>query len=123
VALAKALYSASVFDRETMGYFLALQEIKFGPRKTTKPPVDRLSSTHQAQLASEKALTTIELDGRILSPMLSVPLTYQRMHLTALKCTVVGECKYWHTLFIAYEMSGLVKVRYCNAVTPKNSKL
>jgi hypothetical protein len=30
---------------------------------------------------------------------------------------VVGTCKYWHTLFIENAISGLVKVRYCNAPT------
>jgi hypothetical protein len=46
VALATDLYSASVLDLQTVACFLALQEIRFGPKKTAKPPVDRLSSTH-----------------------------------------------------------------------------
>jgi hypothetical protein len=44
VVLATALYSASVLDRDTVACFLALQEIRFGPKNTAKPPVDFLSS-------------------------------------------------------------------------------
>jgi hypothetical protein len=46
-----------VLERETVFYFLAHHEIKFGPKNTAKPPVDFLSSEQPAQLASEKALT------------------------------------------------------------------
>ena len=45
VAFAKALYSASVEDLETVGCFLAVQEIKLSTRNTAKPPVDLLSFT------------------------------------------------------------------------------
>jgi hypothetical protein len=44
VALAMALYSASVLERDIVAYFLALQEIRLGPKKIAKPPVERLSS-------------------------------------------------------------------------------
>jgi hypothetical protein len=44
VALATDLYSAAVEDLDTVACFLALQEIKFVPRNTAKPPVDLLSS-------------------------------------------------------------------------------
>jgi hypothetical protein len=32
MAFANALYSASVLDRDTMGYFLKLQDTRFVPR-------------------------------------------------------------------------------------------
>jgi hypothetical protein len=57
------LYLAYVLDLETVAYFLALQEIKFGPINIAKPPVERLSSKHPAQSASEKALKSVEVEG------------------------------------------------------------
>jgi len=48
VALARALYSASVLDLDTVACFLALHEIRLEPRKIAKPPVDFLSSEHPA---------------------------------------------------------------------------
>jgi hypothetical protein len=77
VALANALYSASVLDRETVACFLAIQEIRLLPRKTAKPPVDRRSSTHPAQSASENALTSVEfkLDGTAHIPQNSLDST------------------------------------------------
>jgi len=48
VAFAKALYSASVLDLETVACFLALHEIRLDPKNTAKPPVDLLSSGHPA---------------------------------------------------------------------------
>jgi hypothetical protein len=44
VAFATALYSAFVLDLETVACFFAHHEIRFGPKKTAKPPVDLLSS-------------------------------------------------------------------------------
>jgi hypothetical protein len=60
ITLAMALYFAYVLDRETIGCFLALQETILEPRNTTKPPVDRRSSTRTAQSASKDPLTNIE---------------------------------------------------------------
>jgi hypothetical protein len=39
VAFARDLYSASVLDLDTVAYFLALQETKFGPTNIAKNPV------------------------------------------------------------------------------------
>ena len=54
MAFAKTLYYASVLEHETVAYFLALQETKFGPMKIANPLVERLSSGQPAQSASEK---------------------------------------------------------------------
>ena len=117
VAFAKALYYASVEDLETVGCFLAVQEIKLSPRNTAKPPVDLLSSTQPAQSALENALTSVDLDLRILSPRFTVPRTYLRILFMVLQCTVVGVCKNWHTLFTAKAISGRVNVKYWRAPT------
>jgi hypothetical protein len=68
VALAIALYSASVLDLETVGCLRALQEMRLLPIKIANPPVDRLSSTSLAQSASEKPLTRVERDLDIFTP-------------------------------------------------------
>ena len=44
---AKALYSASVLDLDTVGCFFELQEMRFGPTNMAKPLVDRRSSGQQ----------------------------------------------------------------------------
>jgi hypothetical protein len=113
----KALYSASVLDLETVGCFLALHEIKFGPTKTANPLVERRSSTSPAQSASLKILTPVSLDLRIRSHVSSVPLTYRNIRLTASQCKSVGCDKNWHTLFTAKDKSGRVSVKYCNPPT------
>jgi hypothetical protein len=76
VAFARDLYSAYVLDLDTVACFLALQEIKLGPKYTANPPIDLLSSTQPAQLASEKALTNVEDDFLKVNPRFAVPLTY-----------------------------------------------
>jgi hypothetical protein len=62
VALASALYSTYVLDLETVGCFLELHEIRFGPTKIAKPHVDLLSSKSPAQSACVKALNKVERD-------------------------------------------------------------
>lgn len=51
---ARAQYSDFVLKRETTGCFLALHEKRQGPRNTTYPVVDFLSSRLPAQLASQR---------------------------------------------------------------------
>ena len=65
LALASALYSASVLDHSTMGCFLELQETRLSPRQTRNPLVDRLSETSPAQSTSLKDV--IEFAGRRLN--------------------------------------------------------
>ena len=49
VVVAKAMYSASMLDWETIGCFRAFQEIKSRQRKLQKPPVDLRSSRQPVQ--------------------------------------------------------------------------
>jgi hypothetical protein len=65
-----ALYSAFVLDLDTVACFLALHEMRFGPKKMEKPP---LSSKHPAQSASEKALSKLEADLTKVRPGFRVP--------------------------------------------------
>ena len=85
IALANALYSGSVLDRDTVACFLAHHEIKLGPKNMANPLVERLSSRQPAQSESEKALTRVEDDLLKLRPMLKVCLTYLTMRLAAVK--------------------------------------
>ena len=90
VALASALYSASVLDRDTVACFLAHQEIRLGPKKTANPPVDLLSSRHPAQSESENALTSVEGDLLKVRPTPKVCFIYLKMHLAAVQWAEVG---------------------------------
>ena len=54
VAFANALYSAYVLDLETVACFLALQDIKFGPKKTAKPPVERRQPAQSESEGTDK---------------------------------------------------------------------
>jgi hypothetical protein len=95
IAFAIALYSACVLDLDIVGCLFALQETRFEPRKIAKPPFDLLSSSHPAQLALEKQLTSIDGDLMIHNLIWMVPLTYLKILSTTVKCTVVGACKNW----------------------------
>jgi hypothetical protein len=88
------LYSVSVLDRDMVFCFLAHQDIKLGPKKIAKLPVDFLSSKQPAQLASEKALTRVEEDHRIWSPKLIVCLRKRSILFTVVQCMVVKEWRY-----------------------------
>jgi hypothetical protein len=74
VPLASDLYSTSVLDLDTVTFFVALQLMRFEPRKMTKPPVELWSSISSAQSASENALTRVEQHLSILNPIFRVPL-------------------------------------------------
>jgi hypothetical protein len=82
VASAIALYSTSVLDLDIVLYFLALQEIKFEPKNTAKPPVDLLLSMLSAQSVSENAQTRVEFDFLIFNPSLEDCFTYLNILLT-----------------------------------------
>jgi hypothetical protein len=60
--LARALYSASILDLETVACFLALYEIKLDPKNTADPGVDLLSFGHPAQSALKNALIILKVD-------------------------------------------------------------
>ena len=117
VAFANALYSASMLERDTMGCFQALQEIRLDPRNMANPPVDCPSSWSPTQSASKNALTRREDDLQILSPISKVCLRYLNILFTAAQWIVVGACKNWQTLFRTKEISGWVKVNYCKPPT------
>lgn len=85
-----ALYLTSVLDRETVAYLRALHEIRLGPIKMAKPPIDPLSSTHSGQSASENALTRVDGDLTNLSTNFMVCLRYCSIRLTAVLSALVG---------------------------------
>jgi hypothetical protein len=68
-----------------VGCFLALHEIKLGPKKMTKPAVDFLSSGQLAQSASEMALSNCEEERLNVRPTCKVPLMYLNMHITVVQ--------------------------------------
>jgi hypothetical protein len=53
VILARALYSASVLDLDTVACFFTVHDMRLLPKKIANPLVDLLSSKHPAQSASE----------------------------------------------------------------------
>lgn len=57
---AKLLCWAFVLKREVIGFFLDCLEIRFRPRNTQKPDVERRSPGSKAQSASQKPFKVIE---------------------------------------------------------------
>lgn len=55
VVAARARYSASADERETVVYFFAFHDTRDSPRKMQKPVVDLRVSKHEPQSALEKA--------------------------------------------------------------------
>ena len=85
MAFARDLYSSSVLDQNPVGCFLALHDMRFFPKNMANPPVDRLSSIHPAQSASEKALIKVDEDILKVSPVVQVSLIYRNIRLTAVQ--------------------------------------
>ena len=54
-----------MLDRETVGYFLAYQDMILESRKTQYPEVDLQSTESPAQLESEKAWSSKELGQKV----------------------------------------------------------
>jgi hypothetical protein len=83
IALARALYSASVLDLESVACFLALQDIRFDPKNTAKPPIDLRSFGQPAQSTAAKVLTMVDPDLIIWRPRFKVPFIYWSILFTA----------------------------------------
>jgi hypothetical protein len=58
-----------------VGCFLALHNMRLGPKKTVKPLVDLQSSTQLAHSASVNILNRVDDDFFRRSPMVAVSLT------------------------------------------------
>jgi hypothetical protein len=79
IVLDMALYSASVLERETVGYFFAHQEMRLLPRNVQYPVVEHLVVEKPPQSASEKAQrSSVEWEVKF-NPVSIVPLTYLKM--------------------------------------------
>lgn len=114
VVLAKALYSTSVLDLDTIAYFRALQDIILGPKKYSKPTSRSLIINTSY---SEKPLTDKEEDLFIVNPTIVVCFKYLNILFTIAQWFVFGTCKNRQTLFTGKEISDHVKVKYCKAPT------
>jgi hypothetical protein len=90
IALAIALYSTSVLDRETVFCFLALHDIRFVPRKMAQPPVDLLSSRDPAQSTSENPLINSNLHFLIFKPTQMELFRYLSIRFIATQYAIVG---------------------------------
>lgn len=84
MVLARALYSSSVLECDTVGYFRELHDAKLGPKNIAKPLVEHRSFGQLAQPASKKALNNVEEDLRIYNPIVDVSLMYMSILLTTL---------------------------------------
>lgn len=76
------LYSTSVPCQATL-YFLLFQDIRFPPRNTQYPMVDRLSMGQQAQSTSQYLRTLVFRQFSYNNPFHGLPSTYIRMQSTA----------------------------------------
>ena len=66
--VARARYSASVLERETVGCFFDAHAMQFDPRKMQNPVVLLLVVGQPAQSASHKALKVSELCDKYRTP-------------------------------------------------------
>lgn len=94
--------------------------MRLGPRNTQNPEVERLVSGQPAQYVSENAWRAIELeDIRKAKPKSKVPLRYLKIHFASMRWDIHGalmNCATWCT---AYEIFGLVIVRYWSEPTSR----
>nr|GEX20885.1 hypothetical protein [Tanacetum cinerariifolium] len=72
---ARARYSDSQLELETIGCFLALHETRFPPKEIEYPYVEHHVSVHRARSALEKAVNEAHGDRLNARPKDKVPLT------------------------------------------------
>ena len=124
VQFASARYSASVEEREHVGYFLDYQVIGLWPKKTIRPVVEQRSIRSPAQSESMKA---VSWSGRGLkeSPLSKEPWTYLRILLAATRWLSVERCINWQMWFTTKERSRQVNIKYCSPPnhTSKRSRI
>ncbi|GKE84218.1 hypothetical protein Tco_1557960 [Tanacetum coccineum] len=88
--LDNATYSASADDIAVQSCFFDIQLTNLSPRNCIPPEVILQVSRHPAWSASEKAVSSKPESFGYQSPMLMVPLKYQKILLTSLRCFSVG---------------------------------
>ncbi|GJV10419.1 hypothetical protein Tco_1351960, partial [Tanacetum coccineum] len=85
-----ATYSASADDIAVQSYFFNIQLANLSPRNCIPPEVILQVSMHPTWSASEKTVSSKPEPFEYQSPMLMVPLKYQKILLTTLRCFSVG---------------------------------